>query len=295
MKNKLLTIAWYALVSAMAVGTAVLIDPIWAWIAVFSFALYGLSAYFLAQPLLLALNEARELPVEQARGVHRMVEELARRARIAKPRLFVMADHRPNAFTVGRGPGHSTIVLTRGILWASSARELRGVLAHEIAYIESHEVFRGSMGAMIAATLMSPVRLLATGIRWRKVSSAADTGVIAQSVSAALAPMAALVVRVTAPGKRQLRADRTAARWTGDPDGLADALEILALSEPTCSTGDMAVASLFLVAPRAANEPLGARFSTHPPIARRVAQLRALKQQMNDIRSSRVLYFARGV
>jgi heat shock protein HtpX len=135
MKNQLKTLFLLGVLSAllMSVGGALGSGYFYGFTALA--LLMNLGAYFFSDRIILKLHGAQEVTPEQAPALHRMVDELARRAQMPKPRVCIMPGEQPNAFATGRNPQHGVVAVTEGILHFLSERELRGGLAHEIAHI----------------------------------------------------------------------------------------------------------------------------------------------------------------
>ncbi|HEY6556694.1 MAG TPA: M48 family metalloprotease, partial [Polyangiaceae bacterium] len=134
MKNQIKTIVLLGALSALVVGVGRVFAPGLTYVFAAIAALMNLGAYFFSDRLVLTLHRAREVAPGEAPELHAMVGELAERARIPKPRVFVIAEQQPNAFATGRNPGHGVVAVTAGIVRLLTPRELRAVLAHEIAH-----------------------------------------------------------------------------------------------------------------------------------------------------------------
>jgi heat shock protein HtpX len=244
-------------------------------------AVLNLGAYFFSDRLVLRLHGAREVSAAEAPGLHAIVEETAARAGIPKPRVFVMdADH-ANAFATGRNPSKGAVAVTAGLLRLMPPRELRGVIAHEIAHIRNRDI----LVASVAAAIASAVAHLANVVQWGALlgaGGARDEGEDGGSLFGALAlalvaPIAATLVQLGISRSREYLADEAAARLTGDPEGLARALTRLTRAAAVVPPvePEPATASLFIVNPFAGGGVL-ALFSTHPPAEERIARLLAM-------------------
>ena len=212
--------------------------------------------------------------------VHAMVEELAQRAQIPKPRVFVNAEDAPNAFATGRNPEHGVVAVTEGILRILDQRELRGVIAHELAHIKNRDILISSVAAAVAALISYAAQALTFGSLLG--SSSDEDGESASPFAgilvAIVAPIAATVIQLGISRSREYLADETGARISGDPEALARALSKLeraAAVTPPVQTAP-ATASLFIVNPFGSMERVSRLFSTHPQTAERVRRLLAL-------------------
>src|SRR5262245_31141633 len=153
MKNQLKTIFLLGILSAVLIGFGGLLGPGYLYGFTALALLMNLGAYFFSDRLVLRMSGAEEVSPERAPALHRTVEELARQARIPKPRVYVIAEEQPNAFATGRNPQHGVVAVTEGILRLLSERELRGVLAHEIAHIKNRDILVATIAAAIAGAV----------------------------------------------------------------------------------------------------------------------------------------------
>ena len=223
--------------------------------------LFAATTYWYGDRFVLGMLGARPLPVAEAPAIHSSLERLAARAHVPLPRLYLMRDGHPRAFSVGRGPGGSTIALSHGLLAALPPAELDGVLAHELAHVARRDVLVQTIAVVVAATLVDLSRV---------------GGWLARALLFVLGPIASAFVHALLSPKRELAADLVAARLCETPHGLADALLRLdQASELVEFRASPATAPLYVVNPF---EPGGvaALFDTHPPLGERVARLRAL-------------------
>jgi heat shock protein HtpX len=239
----------------------------------------GLS-YWFSDRIALALNGAQPVSREQLPEVYEIVEELAARAEIPVPRVFVIPAAAPNAFATGRNPKHAAVAVTEGILQILDRRELRGVLAHEL----SHVVNRDTLISTVAGTLAGVVSYLARAIFWfggafltgggdrdrRRGNGLAELGM------AIVAPLVALLLQMAVSRSREFGADESGAALAGDPDALASALAKLERGVQRYP-GEAAPATshLFIVNPLSAGA-FRALFSTHPPTEERIRRLREM-------------------
>ncbi|HLO69203.1 MAG TPA: zinc metalloprotease HtpX [Holophaga sp.] len=250
------------------------------WLIGCTIAAFGLNlgAYFWSDRLVLRMQGAEELPEREAPTLHADVAELAARAGIPKPRVFIVRDEAPNAFATGRNPEHGVVAFTEGILRTMPRRELRGVIAHELAHIGNRDI----LVATVAAGLAGAVSLLGNVLQWGALlgggSQSDEEGgsPLGGLLFAVVAPIGASLIQFAISRSREYMADAGAARVTGDPEGLALALERLGrlnqVIEPG-PTAEPATASLMIASPFSGGGLLS-WFSTHPPIEDRVARLR---------------------
>jgi len=238
----------------------------------------NLGAYYFSDRLVLRMNRARALADGELPWLRAMVRDLARRAAIPEPRLYVMEDPHANAFATGRSPDTGVVAVTTGLLQTLDEREIRGVLAHEIAHIQNRDILVASVAAAIAAAVSLIGNVLQFGAMFGGSHRDQEEGPGAGGLAMAfIAPVAATLVQLGISRSREYLADETAARLTGDAEGLASALATLhrraALVPGVVAP---ATASLCIVAPFAGAGGLMNLFSTHPPMERRIERLRRL-------------------
>lgn len=281
MKNQIKTILLLGVLSAVLIGFGSLLSPTMFYLMTAVAVVMNLGAYFFSDRIVLRLHGAREVPAAEAPQLHAIVEEMAARAGIPKPRVYLMDSPHANAFATGRNPAKGVVAVTRGLLQLMSPREVRGVVAHEIAHIRNRDILVASVAAAIAAA----VAHLANLVQWGAIfgMGSQDEGEEGGSPLGALAlafvaPVAATLIQLGVSRSREFLADETAARLTGDPVGLAQALDRLSAAAAVVpgEAAEPATASLFIVNPFSGGSGLLNLFSTHPPARARIARLLAL-------------------
>jgi heat shock protein HtpX len=240
----------------------------------------NVGAYFFSDRLVLRMSGAREVAPGELPELHGMVRGLAVRAEIPMPRLYVIDDAQPNAFATGRNPAHGVVAVTRGILALLSPRELRGVVAHELAHIRNRDILVSTIAACLAGAIGYAAHALGfLGLGARHSDDDGDHGSpLAGLALMLLAPIAATLIQLGISRSREYLADETGARLAGDPLALASALGRLehAAEIVPSDAAQPATASLYIVNPFAGGERLARLFSTHPSTAERIARLHAL-------------------
>ncbi|GAB6094096.1 zinc metalloprotease HtpX [Desulfatiferula olefinivorans] len=235
-------------------------------------------SYWYSDKLVLKMYRAREVNPSEAPELYRMVEDLAGRAGLPMPKVYIIPQDQPNAFATGRNPEHAVVAVTEGLLRLMNTDEIKGVLAHELGHIKNRDILIGT----IAATMAGAVMMLANMAKWSAVfggfrgndDEGGGGNMIAVIVTAVIAPIAAMVIQMAVSRSREYLADATAARITGNPEGLAGALEKLgAYSGRIPMQAEAATAHMFITNPLSGRS-LAGLFSTHPPIEERVARLR---------------------
>jgi len=274
--NQLKTILLLGALSALVVAAGSALGPQWMWGALVLALGMNLFAWFFSDRLVLRMSGAREVSREEETELHRMVEELSTRAGLPKPRVFLIDAPHANAFATGRNPARAAVAVTRGLLEVLSPREVRGVLAHEIAHVGNRDVLVATVAAGLATAVTHLAHVFAfsglLGGRDEEEGSGA-----AGLLFALVAPIGATLVQLGISRSREYMADETGARLSGDPLALASALEKLHReAEEVPGHAEPATASLYIVNPFGALGGLTRLFSTHPPAEERIRRLRAL-------------------
>jgi heat shock protein HtpX len=242
--------------------------------------LMNFGAYWWSDALVLRMYRAQEVTAAQAPGLHGLVRELATRAGLPMPRVYLIPEDAPNAFATGRNPQHAAVAVTEGLMRLLDREELSGVLAHELGHVKN----RDTLVMTIAATIAGAVSMLASMAHWGMLlgggrSSDEEEGShpVAGLVGVILAPIAAMLIQMAISRSREFVADETGARVTGNPMALASALlKIETWSRQLPMTaGTPATAHLFIINPLTGGGLLRL-FSTHPSTEERVERLRAM-------------------
>jgi heat shock protein HtpX len=213
-------------------------------------AAINFAAYWFSDRLMLAIHRAQEIVPKDSPFLHDMVEELAERAGIPKPRLYVIDEEQPNAFATGRNP-------EKGLVAVTPARELRGILAHEMAHIRNRDTLLASIAATVAAAISYASQALS--FAWLFSGHSDNEESPASGLAALLvAPFVGFLLQMAVSRSREYLADETAAKLTGEPGALASALL------------DLERHALKIV------NTVSALFSTHPPTRLRIARLETM-------------------
>ncbi len=238
------------------------------------------GAYWFSDKMVLAMYRAQPIQEQEAPELYQMVRELAASAGLPMPKVYIIPSENPNAFATGRNPQHAVVAVTHGLLRILSPQEIRGVLAHELAHVKNRDILIGT----IAATLAGAIMFLADMARWAAIfggfrgdDDEGGAGFLGTIVLAILAPIAAMLIQMAISRSREYLADETGARIARDPEGLARALEKLAVASHRIPMVEAkpATSHLFIVNPLSGGS-LMTLFSTHPPIEERIRRLRSL-------------------
>jgi heat shock protein HtpX len=250
-------------------------------------ALLNLGAWWFSDTIALKFSGAQEASPQQAPELHRMVEQLAQRAGLPKPRVYMIQSPMPNAFATGRSPEKGAVAVTTGIMGILNKHELEGVIAHELAHIKHRDTLISS----IAATIAGAISMLADMAMWSMIFGGFNNdeegagGIVGGFLTIFLAPIAALLIQMAISRSREYVADAGGAQIAGTPNGLASALQKL----EDYSKGVMqpqhinpATAHMYIVNPLHGGGMLSL-FSTHPPTQERIARLRALTIERSSV------------
>jgi heat shock protein HtpX len=237
----------------------------------------NLVGYWFSDRIALAASRAQPLEPGQAPWLRRIVEDLARRAEVPVPRLYLIPSEQPNAFATGRDPRHAAVAVTEGLLEQLPADQVKGVLAHEFAHIKNHDILISSIAAMVAGAI-SAIATILQFTMWFGSSDDEDSplGLIGTLAAIIFAPIAAMLLQLGISRQREYLADATGAELLGRAAPLADALENLERgAQAIPMTVNPAQGSLYAVNPLP-RKGLATLFMTHPPTAERIRRLRAL-------------------
>ena len=239
-------------------------------------------SYWFSDTMVLKMYNAREVDESSAPQFYNMVRDLAQRAGLPMPRVYLIDEQQPNAFATGRNPDHAAVAATTGILQLLSARELRGVMAHELAHVAHRDILISTVSATMAGAIsaLANFAMLFGG----RSDDGRPANPLAGIAVALLAPLAASLIQMAISRSREYEADRGGAEISGEPDALADALgKIQMYAEGRIPLGPAEAhpetAQMMILNPLSGGGIRGL-FSTHPPTEERIARLRALGRQV---------------
>jgi heat shock protein HtpX len=259
----------------IAIGAAIGGGALYIFVALA--VLMNVAGYWFSDKLALKASRARPLPAGEIPELEDIARDLARRADVPVPTLYLIGSDQPNAFATGRDPAHAAIAVTAGLLRHLPTEQVRGVLAHEFAHIKNRDILVSSIAAMVAGA----VSAIATVLQFSLLFGGSDEddsplGLVGTLVAIIVAPMAATLLQLGVSRQREYLADAAGAQLLGRAAPLADALETLERgSQALPMNVNPATASLYAVNPLP-RQGIATLFATHPPITERVRRLRAL-------------------
>ena len=231
-------------------------------------------SYWFSDTLVLKMYKAREVDETSAPQFYSMVRELAQRAELPMPRVYLIDEDAPNAFATGRNPEHAAVAATAGILRVLSERELRGVMAHELAHVKHRDILIST----VSATMAGAISMLANFAMFfgGRDSEGRNSNPLVGILVAILAPIAASVIQMAISRAREFEADRGGAEISGDPQALASALtkiQQFARQIPMAPAERHPETAQMMIMNPLSGSGLKNLFSTHPPTEERVARL----------------------
>lgn len=240
-------------------------------------------SYWYSDKIVLKMYDAREVDIHTAPELVGMVANLARRAGMPMPRVYIIDTDAPNAFATGRDPEHAAVAVTSSLMRALTPQELEGVMAHELAHVKN----RDTLISTLVASLAGAISMLANMAQWAAIFGAGrgndeedgGGGLIGSLFMIILAPMAAMLIQMGISRSREFLADETGAKMAGNPLALASALRKIEhyAMHRTMPQATPATSHMFIVNPFAGTGTwMLSLFSTHPPTDARVQKLQAL-------------------
>ena len=243
--------------------------------------LMNVAGYWFSDKL--ALKASRAKPVEPGSQpqLEAMVQDLAQRAQVPTPRLYLIPSDQPNAFATGRNPQHAAVAVTQGLLRHLPPDQVKGVLAHEFAHIKNRDILVSSIAAMVAGSISAIANVLQFSLFFGgDDEDSGPLGLIGTLATIILAPLAAALLQLAVSRQREYLADATGAQLLGRAEPLADALETLERGAKAVPMAvNPATASLYAVNPLL-RRGVATLFMTHPPLAERIRRLRELDGEL---------------
>ncbi|KHD45796.1 zinc metalloprotease HtpX [Streptococcus hongkongensis] len=248
-------------------------------------AIYAFSMIFQSTAVVMSMNNAREITVDQAPDFFHIVEDMAMVAQIPMPKVYIIDDPSLNAFATGSSPQNAAVAATSGLLQVMSREELEGVIGHEVSHIRNYDIRIST----IAVALVSAITLISSiggrmmwygGGRRNNNGRNNDNGLgiillVVSILSLILAPILASIIQLAISRQREFLADASSVELTRNPEGMIKALEKLNNSQSMVNSVDDASAALYINEPRN-KEKISSLFSTHPPIEERIKRLKEM-------------------
>ena len=250
-------------------------------------------SYWFSDKIVIKMYGGQEVTTQDDPELYGMVQDLAQRAGLPMPKVYLLPQDMPNAFATGRNPEHAAVAVTDGIRRILNKRELAGVLGHELSHVKNRDI----LVSTIAATLAGAIGYLAQMAQWAMIFGGNrdrdDEGggnIFGLIVMMIVAPIAAMLIQMAVSRSREYGADAGGAQITGDPLALASALKKLHMGAQQIplhvnNATANATAHMFIVTPLSGHS-LASLFSTHPPMEERIARLEAMAGKMGYARAS---------
>ncbi len=249
-------------------------------------------SYWFSDKIVLKMYGGQEVSANDDPELHGLVQDLATRAGLPMPKVYVIPEEAPNAFATGRNPEHAAVAVTQGIRRILNKRELAGVLGHELSHVKNRDILISS----IAATLAGAITYLAHMAQWAAIFGGGSrdreeggNNIFGLLFMIIVAPLAAMLIQMAVSRSREYMADEGGAKVTGDPLALASALRKLHMGaqniplQVSNATAN-STAHMFIVNPLTGGG-LKALFSTHPAMDERIARLEAMAKNMSYMRA----------
>lgn len=235
-------------------------------------------SYWFSDKIVLRMYGAKEVQYGDAPELFSLVQELATRAGLPMPRVYIIENAQPNAFATGRNPEHGAVAVTTGLMRIMNRQELSGVIAHELGHIRNRDILIGT----VAATIAGAISMIANMAQWamifggRSDDEEGGSNPIGALLMIILAPIAAMLIQMAISRSREYLADESGAQISGNPMFLAGALKKLQVaSERIPMDANPTTAHMFIVSPLSGKGFAGL-FSTHPPVEKRIERLQGL-------------------
>lgn len=243
-------------------------------------AITNVGAYWFSDKIVLAMYGAREVSPAEAPELHQVVDNLAMKAGIPKPKVYIIPTDAPNAFATGRDPHHAAVAATEGILGILNHDELEAVLAHELGHVRNRDILISTIAATVAGAISMVARLAFWFGGFGRDRDREGNGLVLL-LTMILAPIIALIIQLAISRSREYAADASGAKLSGHPLALASALAKLQRGAQVRPMEDAtpATAHMFIVNPLTGGWARSL-FSTHPPTEERIKRLEAMAGQL---------------
>ena len=275
MMNQMKTVLFLGLLTGLLIG----VGSLWGTngmilAAALALLMNGIS-YWYSDKIVLRLYKAKKAEVGKYPKLYKMVAELAKKAKLPEPKIYIVPSDNPNAFATGRNPKHAVVAVTTGILELLNEKELKGVIAHELSHVKNRDILISTVAAAVAGA----IAFIGTMARWGAIMGGRNRGGLIQLLAlGVITPIIAMLIHMAVSRSREYLADESGAKLLKDGSGLASALEKLNEASKTrpMQFGSQASAHMFIVNPFKGLK-MAAILSTHPPSGERTKRLRSMK------------------
>ncbi len=232
--------------------------------------------YFFSDKIVLKMQGAK--PVAKSHWLYRLVQEVAQKAKIPMPSVYIIPNSSPNAFATGRNPKHAAVACTEGILSLLSKDELKGVIAHEISHVKNRDILIATIASVIAGTISYIAQMAQWGLMFGNRDQRGNGNIFGMLLLIIVTPLVAMIIQLAISRSREYLADASGASILKDSKSLASALKKIhaGIAVNPMRNGNKAMASLFIDNPFK-GENLVALFSTHPPMEKRLQRLNEMR------------------
>ncbi|MBD3798319.1 MAG: zinc metalloprotease HtpX [Epsilonproteobacteria bacterium] len=249
-------------------------------------------AYYFSDTMILKHYNAQEVNPREAPVLYRVVERLVERADVPMPKVYIIHDHIPNAFATGRNPEHAAVAITTGLIELLNEDEIEGVMAHELSHVKHRDILVATIAATIAGAIAFIANMMQFGAMFGNRDNRGGNPIL-MLIMAILLPIAASIIQMTISRSREFMADEGAARLTGHPEWLQNALIKLSnyntRGEVQGATPENA--HMFIISPFDGKKLSFANlFRTHPTTEQRLERLEMLKSELNSHQEQNKLY-----
>jgi len=265
--NNLKTVVLLAVLTGLIMWIGSLFGPNGLWIALIFAGVMNFVSFFFSDKIAVMAMRGQQVGPEHV--LYRIVQDLAQRANLPMPRVYVSPHEAPNAFATGRSPNHAAVCATEGLLQMLTPNEVAGVMAHELAHVKHRDILITS----VAVTIGAAISMLGHMALWGGGRRNSDHP-FALLAAMIFGPLAAGLIQAAISRSREFNADKGGAQIVGDPMYLATALEkIHAVNQRIPMNVPPAFNSLFIAEPRSMMRSIGNLFQTHPPLEARLMNL----------------------
>ena len=266
--NNIKTVVLLAVLTGLIMWIGSLFGPNGLWIALIFAGVMNFVSFFFSDKIAVMAMRGQQVGPEHM--LYRIVEDLAQRANLPMPKVFVSPQMAPNAFATGRSPNHASVCATQGLLQMLTPNEVAGVMAHELAHVKHRDILIQS----VAVTIGAAISMLAHMAWWGGGRRDSDGHPLALLGAMILGPLAAGLIQAAISRSREFNADKGGAEIVGDPMYLATALEkIHHMNQRIPMDVSPAFNSLFISEPTSMWRSVGNMFQTHPPLEKRLLNL----------------------